>query len=381
MTDLFSGDLDRRQSTPSSRRERREQRQRRSQRRKNILTFLVMIVALVLLIGGAWFFIKPMLAPSPAEVTDYPGPGSGSVEIVIAEGDSGTAIGGTLVDAGVVKTVQAFTQAYNANPNATSIQSGTYSLPEEMRAADAVAALLDPAYRADLRITIPEGWTAAQVNERIASNLDVKLEEVESAAAAVGESLPAEAEGNLEGWIAPSTYTIPPESTVEDVLTQMVDLTESTLSRLEVPEEDQQEVIIKASIVEREVPEEYRAQVARVIENRLEGCSGDKALGVDATLVYAFGKQYSEIPVKERDESPYNTRKNPGLPPTPIGSPSVNAIEAVLNPAEGDWCYFVTVNLETQETLFTDDVNEHIQNQQKYREYLNKIRSEANDEE
>src|SRR5699024_12476859 len=133
-------------------------------------------------------------------------------------------------------------------------------------------------------------------------------------------------------------------------------------------------------IVEKEVPEQYRPQVARVIENRLEGCSGDKTLGMDTTLVYAFGKQYSEIPEKERDESPFNTRKNPGLPPTPIGSPSTNAIDAALDPAKGNWCYFVTVDLETEETLFTDDIDEQNKNQERYREYLEELPSESNDE-
>src|SRR5699024_471327 len=148
----------------------------------------------------------------------------------------------------------------------------------------------------------------------------------------------------------------------------------------DVDEKDQQELLIKASIVEKEVPEQYRPQVARVIENRLEGCSGDKTLGMDTTLVYAFGKQYSETREKERDESPFNTRKNPGLPPPPTASPSTNAIDAALDPARGNWCYLVTVDLETEETVCTDDIDEHNKNQERYREYLEELRSEPNDE-
>ena len=379
MTDLFSENAQ--GSPPPSRSERRRQRRRKAERRKNIISFLVMIAALGLLIGGAWIFIKPLLSGmGNAEPNDFPGPGSGSTEVVISEGDSGSSIGSTLEEAGVVKTVEAFTDAWKANPSATSIQAGTYALPEQMKAVDAVAALLDSSYRVDLRITIPEGWTVSQVYERIASNLDISIEEVEEAGESVGESLPEDAEGNLEGWLAPSTYTVAPGQGPKDVLTQMVERTKNTLKDLEVDEKEQQELLIKASIVEKEVPEQYRPQVARVIENRLEGCSGDKTLGMDTTLVYAFGKQYSEIPEKERDESPFNTRKNPGLPPTPIGSPSRNAIEAALDPAKGNWCYFVTVDLETEETLFTDDIDEHNKNQERYREYLEELRSESNDE-
>lgn len=380
MTDLFSGDLEDR--TPPSRSERRQQRRRKAERRKNFISFLVMVAALALLIGGAWFFVKPMISGmGVSESNDYPGPGTGATEVVVSEGDPGSKIGSTLVDAGVVKTVEAFNAAWESNPNATSIQSGTYELPQQMKAIDALAALLDTSYRVDMRITIPEGWTASQVYERVADTMDMSVEEVEDASKKVSESLPSDAEGNLEGWLAPSTYTVAPGETAQDVLTQMVERRKDALGDLDVAGDDQQDVLIKASIVEKEVPEKYRAQVARVIENRLEGCSGDRSLGMDTTLVYAFGKQYSEIPVDEREASPYNTRNNPGLPPTPIGSPSTDAIEATLDPAKGDWCYFVTINLETQETLFTDDLNEHNENQAKYREYLEQLRSESDDEE
>ena len=341
-----------------------------------------MIGALGLLIGSAWFFVKPLIEDmAVAKPNDFPGPGSGSVEVEVENGDSGRAIGATLTDAGIVKTVEAFAAAYESNPDARSIQPGTYALPEQMRAVDAVTALLDPSYRVDLRITIPEGWTVEQVFERIASHLEVPEDKVEKAGTAAAQLLPPEADSNLEGWLAASTYTIPPSGDAEDILIEMVEKTEEALDHLDVPEDRRQEVITKASIVEKEVPEKYRRQVARVIENRLDSCSGDGTLGMDTTLVYAFGKQYSQIPENELEESPFNTRIHPGLPPNPIGSPSQNAIGAVLDPAEGNWCYFVTINLETQETLFTDDINEHDENQQTYRKYLEKIRSETNGEE
>src|SRR5690625_6039146 len=107
-----------------------------------------MIAALGLLIGGAWIFIKPLLSGmGNSEPSGFPGPGSGSTEVHISEGDSGSSIGSTLEDAGVVKTVEAFTDVYRANTSATSIQAGTSALPEEMKAVDAVAALLVSSYR------------------------------------------------------------------------------------------------------------------------------------------------------------------------------------------------------------------------------------------
>lgn len=340
-----------------------------------------MIGALALLVGGGWLFIKPMIASmTDAGASDYPGPGSGSTEVVISEGDHGTDIANTLVDAGVVKTIDAFRDAFETNPSAETIQAGTYELPQEMRAVDAVAALLDSSYRADVRITIPEGWTANQVYERVSDLMDIPLEEVEDAAEEVGGELPKDAEGNLEGWLAPSTYTVNKDTTAQDVLTEMVKRTNETLDELDVAAEKHQDTLIKASIIEREAPaERYRNEVSRVIVNRLDGCAGDDTLGMDSTVVYDIGKPYSEITKDELESSDYNTRLIPGLPPSPIASPSKGAIEAALNPAKGNWCYFVTVNLETEETKFTDSRKEHDKNRAEYREYLEELRSNSDD--
>src|SRR5699024_12839293 len=106
-----------------------------------------MIGALVLLIGGAWFLIKLLIGDmAVSELNDFPGPGSGSVEVEVEDGDSGRAIGATLTDTGVVKTQKAVTAAYEANPNARTIQAGTYDLPEHMGAAATVATLLVYSY-------------------------------------------------------------------------------------------------------------------------------------------------------------------------------------------------------------------------------------------
>lgn len=380
MSDLFPGGLQ--AESPQSRRERRHDRRSKNERRKNFISFVVMVAALALLIGGAWIFIKPMFSGMwTTEPEDFPGPGSGAVEVVVSEGDTGARIGATLVEAGVVKSVGAFNAAFDANPSAQTIQAGTYELPKEMKAVDAVAALLDSSYRVDVRITIPEGWSKAQIFDRVADLMKVPVSEVEAVGEEVGKTLPANADGNLEGWLSPGTYVVAPRDELDTVLTQMVDRMRTVLNDLDIAGDEQQDVLTKASIVEWEDPGPYRPQVARVIENRLNGCSNDKTLGMDSTVVYAFGKPYSAIPAAERDASPYNTRLNPGLPPTPIGSPSQESIEAVAKPADGNWCYFTTVNLETGETRFTDDPAEHQRNQEEYRRYLSKLRANNNEEE
>src|SRR5690606_15160950 len=123
------------------------------------------------------------------------------------------------------------------NANASLIQPGTYTLRQEMAAADAVAALLDPANRAEITITVPEGFTTWQVYERIAAVAGVSLEEVEAAAEdteAIG--LPEAADGDPEGWYAPATYSFEPDDDVTTMLSAMIDQTVERLDEREVPE-------------------------------------------------------------------------------------------------------------------------------------------------
>ncbi|GAB2624213.1 endolytic transglycosylase MltG [Pseudactinotalea suaedae] len=356
----------------SARSQRRRRAKRAAQRRRTLFTFIAMIAALGILVAGALIFLRPLLSgggsSTPSGPTDYPGPGSGSVTIVVSPGDSGAAIGQTLVDADVVASVDAFVAAYSANTAAAGIQPGSYNLMLQMRAVDAVSALLDPASRADASITVPEGWRATQIYAQLAENMEVDAAEVEAAAAEL--TLPEEAQG-VEGWLFPSTYTIAPDATPATVLQAMVDTTVQVLERNEIPRESWHDVIVTASIVEREVArDEDRENVAQVIENRLASCDGTGRLGMDSTLVYELDKPASEITQTEwGTASEYNTRQVTGLPPTAIASPGEASILAAANPPDGDYCYFVTVNLDTGETKFTGDYEEFQVFREEYQEW------------
>jgi len=90
-----------------------------------------------------------------------------------------------------------------------------------------------------------------------------------------GRRLPAEAGGNVEGWLAPGTYDVAENATPKDLVKKMVSQTVTRLKELKVPKEDYQKVLTKASIVEREVnSERYYGQAARVIENPLSPADG-----------------------------------------------------------------------------------------------------------
>lgn len=376
MTDLFGDDSDTRTVEPDGRRPRRGPAPGTGakRRRRSLASFLVMVVILGGLAVLAVRVIPPLFGggePTTAAVTDYPGPGQGSVVVTIPDGASGADIGRILQESGVVATVDAFTAAHTANVNATAIQPGAYDLPLEMRASDAVTALLDPNRRADTRVTLPEGRRSDELYQRIADALGVSVEEVDTAAhdyAALGIDGPPnsnpEAIDPMEGFFYPSTYVVPPGGGPIDVLKQAYDRTIQELDALGVAPEDRVEVLTEASIAMRESNAETYGQVVRVIENRMlpENVGSFPTLGMDSTLRYAWDRQNPgvQLPDNEHNTStdPYNTRFHPGLPPSPIGAVDNVAMQAAVNPTEGPWLYFVTVNLCTGETKFTDDSTE-----------------------
>lgn len=356
---------------PIRRRRRRAQERaiKRRKRRRRIITVLVLVVALAVAAAGgykAWQVVRDA-APS-ASVEDFTGAGTGEVIVTIPPGASGSQIAQILYDAGVVASKGSFTKAYAANSNAANIQAGTYTLRLGMSAANAVAMLLDPASRTDHTLTVPEGATRTQVKERLMAVGGFTDAEVEEAFAdAEGIGLPDVAGGQVEGWLAPSTYDIAEDATAKDVVASMVTTSLTRLSAAGVAEADYQAVLIKASIVEREVSTaSYYGQVARVIENRLADTDGETKgyLQMDSTVLYGLGRT-GGIPSTEEiadSSNAYNTYAHAGLPPTPIGSPGETAVQAVLAPPAGDWLYFVTVDLSTGETLFAATLEEQKEN-------------------
>lgn len=361
-------------SRESLRRQRRKREQaRRKRRQKRIVGFFVTLIALGAIAAAVWFVVLPMFngeKPAPTS-NDYPGPGSGAVEVMINPGDSGAAIGQTLAEAGVVKTAKAFVDtALNNSSKAAQIQPGRYELKKEMSAMGALEALLDPESRLQVRVTIQEGLRASQIFERLESLTDVTIEELEAAAddpESIG--LPEEAKGNIEGWLFPATYPFDPETTAEEMLGTMIAQTVSILDRLEVPADQREEVLNKASIIEKEgyYDEDY-AKIARVIENRLER---DMTLGMDSTIAYGLDKSGLDLTRADLDsDHPYNTRNQTGLPPGPIASPGERAIAAVLDPPEGDWLFFVTTNPDDRETKFTESYDEFLTFKKEYEEWF-----------
>ena len=372
---------------PKSRRQRRMEKVQRRQRkrRRHWLTSLVIVITLAA-VGVLGYKAIGIMRDASAQAThaeDYKGEGEGEVTVTIPEGASGADIGDILQSKGVVASGKAFTNAAKNNPKGNTIQPGTYKLKKKMSANAALQALLDPETKGDHTLTVSAGNTKDIIKDRLKQVSNFTDEQIEAAyadTAAIG--LPAEAGGNVEGWLAPGTYDVTESATPTDLVKQMVSRTMTQLSNLKVPKENYHVVLTKASIVEREVPPKYYGQAARVIENRLAQVDGETQgkLQMDSTVLYGLGRS-GGIPAPEEATDPnnqYNTYVHPGLPPGPIGSPSEDAIKAVLNPPAGSWLYFVTVNLDTGETLFSSTSEEQAANTKKLNDYCAKNKDTCN---
>ncbi|MDO5504378.1 MAG: endolytic transglycosylase MltG, partial [Actinomycetia bacterium] len=337
--------------------------------------FLVPLLALALLGGllyGGYRVIAPTVerAMSGSEIQDYPGPGSGEATITVNPGDSGAVIAEHLVEEGVIASTRAFNRASDNDPAAASaIQPGEYTLMQEMSAADALAALnnADNRYLGET-VTIREGLWKSEVFEALSAAMDIPVEDYEAAAQdAEAIGLPAQAEGDVEGWMFPATYTMRPDEGASAHLKTMVDEMKAQLTAAGAPEDQWQDILIVASIVEAEARDNVDlGKVARVIENRLADPTGPTVgyLQMDSTVNYALQKRgnLSRSEFEEAKSDPYDTYGSQGLPPGPIGSPGRAPIDATVNPTNGPWFYFVTVNLHTGETLFAETYDEHLAN-------------------
>lgn len=376
-TDTIFGDDTERRPVRSRRELHRKKRPPRRGRR--LLTLLLAVV----LVGGAGYGAYSVLGPTVSGLfgseetdVDFPGPGEGETDIVIASGATGEDIATVLRDAGVTKTRTAYLDAAAADPTtAAKIQPGTYVLLKGMRAQDAFELLADPANRVTERVTVREGLWLSETLVTLSKATGVPLKNYQAAVKnpkALG--LPAEAKGNLEGWLFPASYEFGDKTPAAEQLTQMVAQTVKTLTAAGVERKNWQRTIIIGSIVEGEASGDAdRGKVARVIENRLDDPNGPTGgfLQMDSTVNFALQKR-GNLTKTEYDSAksdPYDTYGAAGLPPGPIGSPGKAAIDAAANPTPGNWFFFVTVNLDTGQTLFANTFAEQQANQQKLNQW------------
>ncbi|MFI1101526.1 endolytic transglycosylase MltG [Streptomyces melanogenes] len=344
---------------------------------------LVLVVVFSLGVGGAGYFGYQFWQKKFGTAPDYVGTGTTPVQVEIPQGAGGYEIGSILAKAGVVKSQGAFVSAQNDNPKGKTLQAGVYTLNKGMSAANAVAAMLNPASRSNF--IIPEGKRNAWVYEQIDKRLELKPGTTKDVAKAQAKNLglPDWANDNkeivdpLEGFLYPASYPVAKGAKPEDVLRKMVSRANQEYGKVDLKGmaaklglKSPLQVITVASLVQAEGKYKHDFdKVARVVLNRLKPNNTETygLLDFDSTVNYAKSESTLDTgAVKDlrHFKHPYNTYYIHGLPPGPIGNPGESALHSALNPTPGPWYYFVSVT--ENETLFAVTNEEHEQNRRKY---------------
>jgi len=267
------------------------------------------------------------------------------------------------------------------------VKAGQYDeLYQGMSLDDVIVRLEgDPLPEQFVDVNFPEGMTFAAMHAKMLNSFpqmtETELVNAESAAVA-GATKYHQPQQALEGFLFPATYRVQ-ESAVGDegaLLAQMMtkfdqvgdelglDQASTKLSGVAGSREiTPYEALIVASMVEKEakVPED-RPKIARVIYNRM---LRNMRMEIDATLFYCPElRDKQELTASDLQiDCPYNTRQRSGLPPTPIANPGRASLEAALNPAEGDWLYYVLSDADGRH-FFTSDYDEFLDAQAKARQ-------------
>ena len=329
--------------------------------RRGCRNAVIVLAVLVLGVAAAGWFAWSWVQ----EKIDPPGSQGEEVLVEVPEGTSTGGVGEVLADAGVISDASVWNW-YTKLRDVGTVQAGSYRMRLNSSFTEAIDALAARPLPPNSRlVTVPEGLTQQQIIARLTDpeegvpgftvqGMEAALADPASRTQVVPADQPL-----LEGVLYPETYTVEEGDTELIVVRRMVDEFEQVASQLDLEQRaaainrTPYEVLIVASMVEREAgtPEDG-PRVARVIYNRL---AQDWALGIDATSCYEEGGIPCELTTEIlEDDTPYDTRRQLGLPPTPIASPGRAAIEAALAPAEGDWMYYILdVTKDDGSSLFT----------------------------
>ena len=331
-----------------------ERRLRRRRRRRGVLVMgaLLAVVGIVVFQALQWSAAREQKAVPPGQ----------EVTITVASGQSSVEIGRALREAGVVDSVNRFRDVAEERGLDSLLKPGEYKLVTGM-SIDAVLDILAKGPSTGVPLTIPEGFTVAQIAGKMAATKQFSKAEIDKALKSKDLIVPYRPKGvtSLEGLLFPDTYGIEEEDTAVGLVQDMIDQLEVVLSRYQLSTAPQglnaYQLLIVASMIEREAKVDAdRAKIAAVIYNRL---AAGKRLEIDATVKYAVG--HAKLSAKDlQSSSPYNTYTSDGLPPTPIAAPGEASIKAALQPADGDWIYYV-LSTEEGEHSFTKSYNEFLE--------------------
>lgn len=302
------------------------------------------------------------------------------VDVTIAAGDSTRTIMDKLETAGAIRNASMFYYYVRLTGHGSDFRAGTYTISLDASRSDIVRILTGKQVGIfkRMKFTIPEGFTAKQIAERLASKGYANKEEfmnlLQQPGTFEGQALadiPTDSKQliRLEGYLFPDTYILPVNSTEQEIIQTMVSEFDQKLDQLPSGWKEQMaerkltlhDVLTVASLIEREVVVgKERPIVASVIFNRL---AIGQPLQIDATVQYLLPEQKSRLLYSDlKIDSPYNTYKVKGLPPGPIANPSLASIEAAIYPAKTNYYYYVTKKDGTSEHLFATTYAQHLNN-------------------
>ena len=314
------------------------------------LVVAVMGVALL----GAFFFARSGPTVAPDFPTNMMIADQSEVVIDIPNGSTGSEIAQLLFENEVIKSSEAFFRVAVGDKRSEKIAPGTHRISQNISAQQALEQLLDADRIPNLIRIYEGGWKSEVVTELVAYGFN--KQEINKAFTRV--VLPKGFKDS-EGLLFPAQYSFAKGTTALQAVQAMVDrFTAEPVAQQLLMGDDKftaSELLTIASIVQAEGGENDFAKVSRVIRNRLKI---GMPLQMDAT-VHFVKKLRGQIFLSSQStliNSPYNTYKKYGLPPGPIGSPGVAAMTAALQPASGDWLYFVTV--APGDTRFTNSFDE-----------------------
>ncbi|MFM0598855.1 endolytic transglycosylase MltG [Streptococcus suis] len=375
----------------------KQRRKKQDNAAKRIVSVIMSIIVVAVLVTGltGYMWVKSSLEPVNAKATE-------AIQVEIPEGSSTLEIGKILVDNKLIKNATIFNY-YSKIKSYNNFQSGFYNLKQNMSVDDIAKALQEsgtPTAQKEAagKILIVEGYTLTQIAQAITDNTKTEdkndktpftteqfmatvtnqdfINRMVATYPKLFASLPAADSGviyQLEGYLFPAVYEYSDETTIEELVEQMIGAMDNRLQpyyeTIAAKNLTVNEVLTLASLVEKEgSTDEDRRNIASVFFNRLNAAI---PLQSNIAILYAQGKLGQETTLAEDAaidtsiESPYNIYWTPGLLPGPVDSPSLSAIEAVINANTTDYLYFVA-DVTTGNVYFTNNIDEHNQNVAKY---------------
>lgn len=353
-----------------------------------LISSLIVVVALVFALGVAGWMImgSPGSVPRSGVTLEAGAPDGEPIFITVQAGDTAASIGERLENAGIIDSAGVFQRLAAITGTERTLAAGEYEFTRDTATLDALVRIRDGLTAARI-VGFPEGMRLEEVAARLEARGVTTADEFLTAANTIAtsgtgidtdllSSRPRTA--TLEGYIYPATYSFSRSVTAEEVVLTMLETMSDRFTPALREEARAQgltvhEVLTLAAIVEREVvlPEE-RPTIASVYLNRIEE---GMPLQADPTVQYAitarpgsiaqFGFWKRELSLQDLQfPSAYNTYVEVGLPPGPIGSVSIEAIEAVIRPASTNYLFFVARNDGSH--VFTETFEQHLLNVQRY---------------